>query len=113
MCGEKIYDIISVVKGKEPHMKIRRYELEGLILEIPLRLDERAGIYIEDYTEYIENKVRSPEGHPVMFSGEDACPHAEEATPGGCPDCGSCRFYLRAGEHTWIGLCKNINNRSI
>ncbi len=92
-------------------MKIRKYEFEGLVLEIPLHYDERSGIYIEDYTEYIEHTVRSPEGFPVMFAGEDACPHAQEETPGGCPDCGSCRFYRRAGEHTWIGICKNRHNQ--
>ncbi len=88
-------------------MKTRIYEFEGLVLEIPLHYDEQSGIYIEDYSEYIENTIRSPEGFPVMFAGEDACPYAQEATPGGCPDCGSCRFYRRAGEHTWIGICKN------
>ncbi len=92
-------------------MKIRKYEIEGLILGIPLHYDELSGMYIEDYTEYIENTVRSPEGFPVLFAGEDACPYAEGATPGGCPDCGSCRFYRRAGEHTWIGICKNPKNR--
>ncbi len=89
----------------------RKYELDGLILEIPLHFDERSGIYIEDYSEYIENITYSPEGFPVMFAGEDACPYAEEATPGGCPDCGSCRFYKRAGEHTWIGICRNEHKR--
>lgn len=93
-------------------MKIRQYELDGLVLNIPIRYDELSQIYIEDYTEYIENTVHTPNGHPVMFAGEDACEHASEETPGGCPDCGSCRHYLRAGEHTWIGICKNELKRN-
>ncbi len=87
--------------------KTRRYEFENVVLDIPLKLDDRSDIYIEDYTEYIENIILSPDGYRIMFAGEDACKYAEEDSPGGCPDCGSCRFYRRAGEHTWIGMCKN------
>ncbi len=87
--------------------KTRRYEIENTVLNIPLKYDELSEIYIEDYTEYIENTVLSPDGYRIMFAGEDACKFSEEASPGGCPDCGSCKFYKRAGEHTWIGLCKN------
>ncbi len=85
--------------------QIRRYHFEGVTLDIPLHYDEKAGIYIEDYPDFVERPVWTPKGYPVMFAGEDACIHAEEATPGGCPDCGSCRHYRRAGEHTWIGVC--------
>ncbi len=91
----------------------RRYELDGLILEIPLHYDETSKIYIEDYSAYLEKSVYTPGGHPVMFAGEDACSHASEATPGGCPDCGSCRYYRRAGEHTWIGICTNSLHKHI
>ncbi len=85
---------------------IRIYEIEGVKLKIPLNYDEQSGKHIEDYTEFIENQMFTPCGSPIMFAGEDACEYCEEATPGGCPDCGSCRFYKRAGEHTWIGICK-------
>ncbi len=89
------------------------YEVEGIKLKIPLNYDEQSGKYIEDYTEFIENQLFTPCGSPIMFAGEDACEYREEISPGGCPDCGSCKFYKRAGEHTWIGICKcdkRINN---
>ncbi len=91
--------------------KIKEYQLDGMILQIPLRYDKRSDLYIEDYSELIETVRFTPAGHPIMFAGEDACPVAEEATPGGCPDCGSCKHYLRAGEHTWIGICKSEARR--
>ncbi len=87
--------------------QVKRYELDGMTLEIPVRFDEPSQMYIEDYRMYIEQTVYTPLGHPVMFAGEDACGYAEEESPGGCPDCGSCRFYERAGEHTWIGICRS------
>ena len=83
----------------------RVYMLDGMKLCVPLRFDIHFGKTIEDYREWIENEVYTPAGHRIMFSGTDACSFAEEATPGGCPDCGSCRFYKRAGEHTRIGAC--------
>jgi hypothetical protein len=92
---------------------LRTYEIEGIILKVPLNYDEQSGKHIEDYSEFIENQLFTPCGSPIMFAGEDACEHAEEETPGGCPDCGSCRYYKRAAEHTWIGICKcdkHINN---
>ncbi len=90
---------------------LRQYKIDGMILTIPLYYDELSDKYIEDYTQWIDNKLFTPKGHPIMFAGEDACKYAEEETPGGCPDCGSCKFYRRAGTHTWIGICKNKRNR--
>ncbi len=91
--------------------KFKEYELDGAILNIPLKYDKGSDMYIEDYFEFIDNSVFTPFGHPIKFAGEDACDYAEEETPGGCPDCGSCKFYQRAGEHTWIGICKNIHKQ--
>ncbi len=91
--------------------QIRTYYFEGLELKIPLLYDRQSNIYIEDYSHYLDHPTYTPQGHPVMFAGEDACSHAEEQTPGGCPDCGSCRFYRRAAPHTWIGVCGNERNR--
>ncbi len=85
----------------------RKYEIEGLVIEIPIHYDGKANMYIEDYPDFIENPIYTPSGHRVLFSGTDACPFAVEATDGGCPDCGSCRFYKRAAEHTWFGICTN------
>ncbi len=89
----------------------RQYEIEGLVLNIPLLYDETSNQYLEDYRQWMENCTFTPTGHPVMFAGEDACKFAEEESPGGCPDCGSCRFYRRAGKHTWIGVCKSEHLR--
>ncbi len=87
--------------------KIKQYEIEGLTINIPLHYDEQMGLFIEDYPDFIEDPVWTKKGHRVLFSGTDACPFAEEATPGGCLDCGSCRFFKRADEKTWIGICEN------
>ncbi len=90
--------------------KNRRYEFDGLILNVPMNYDVQSQMYIEDYSDIFENPVCTPRGSPVMFAGEDACHLAEEATPGGCPDCGSCKYYRRAGEHTWLGICDHEDN---
>ncbi len=87
--------------------KMRLYEIEGLTVEIPIHYDEGAGIYIEDYPDFVKDPLWTKEGHKVMFAGEDACEYAEEETEGGCPDCGSCKYYKSAGNHTWFGICKN------
>ncbi len=91
----------------------RTYEIEGFILKIPLSYDEQSGKHIEDYSEYIENQLFTPCGSPIIFAGEDACGFAEEASSGGCPDCGSCKFYKRAAEHTWIGICQCDKRKNI
>ncbi len=87
--------------------RVRRYEFEGVVLDIPLRFDEKSGMDIEIYPDFIEQPLYTPAGNRVMFAGEDACPSAREATAGGCPDCGSCIYYRRAARQTWIGVCGN------
>ncbi len=87
--------------------KIRRYEIEGLTIDIPIYEDEKTGKIIEVYPDFLENPLWTSEGHRVLFAGTDACPIAEEDSPGGCPDCGSCKHFMRAGEQTWFGICKN------
>ncbi len=89
----------------------RRYEFEGLSIDIPFHFDEKTGIYIEDYPDFVESPIWTPEGYRVMFAGEDACDYAQESSPGGCPDCGSCKFYQSAAEHTWFGVCKNDSQK--
>ncbi len=83
------------------------YTIEGTVLKIPLLYDEKTDKLIEDYSEFLDKTIYTLTGYPVMFAGEDACKFSEEETEGGCPDCGSCKYYRRAGENTWIGVCKN------
>ncbi len=87
--------------------KIRRYDLDGLTVDIPIHYDEASKIFIEDYPDFIEAPLWTPTGHRVLFSGTDACPMAEENSPGGCPDCGSCKYFKRAAAGTWFGMCTN------
>ncbi len=89
----------------------RVYQIEGMTIQIPIYLDEPTGMYIEDYPDFVANPIFTPAGHQIMFAGEDACQLAEEATPGGCPDCGCCRHYQAAAEHTWFGICRHPEKR--
>ncbi len=79
---------------------VRRYDIEGVTLHIPLRYDEKSGKHIEDYRDFLENQRFTPLGHPILFVGEDACEYVPDAA-----DCGSCPHFKRAAEHTWIGIC--------
>ena len=40
--------------------KVNRYEFEDVVVEIPLRWDERSRQFVEDYCDFIENPVRAP-----------------------------------------------------
>ena len=51
--------------------KTRQYNIEGLLLEIPLYYDQLAGKEIEIFPDFIKNPVYTPQGHPVLFTGED------------------------------------------
>lgn len=91
--------------------KTRRYEFEGIALEVPLRYDPLSGLYIEEYPDFREHPVYTGEGCPVLFVGEDACPYGEPKDGGTCPDCGACRYFRPAGPHTWIGVCSHAKWR--
>ena len=90
--------------------KTRVYNIEGAVLEIPLRYDEQSGMYIEVYPDFAEQPVYTPEGNPILFTGEDACRYGEAADGAACVDCGSCRFY-RQTPGTWIGVCGREEKR--
>ena len=47
--------------------KTVRFEIEGTVIELPLKYDERSHKYLEDYRETIENPVRTREGRPITF----------------------------------------------
>ncbi len=86
----------------------RRYELDGIVLDIPIHYDGQANIYIEDYPDFIETPIWTKSGYRVLFSGTDACPRA---TPPDCQDCGGCKHFQRAAEHTWFGCCQSAHSK--
>lgn len=88
--------------------KVNRYELNGEILEIPLRWDERTQSYMEDYEDYYAGPVYTPAGRPVLLTLEDACPDAD-LTDGGV-DCGSCRRYHQF-PGSLLGVCDHEARR--
>ncbi|HIR50921.1 MAG TPA: hypothetical protein IAA53_06510 [Candidatus Avoscillospira avicola] len=90
----------------------RQYNLEGTVLEIPLRYDSLSHMYLEVYPDFIQNPVYTPAGQPILFTGEDACALARSADGEPCLDCGSCRYYRQAAE-TLIGVCGHEQKRKI
>ena len=54
-----------------------RFEVEGTVIELPRKYDERSQKYLEDYGKVIDNPVRTPEGHPILFTFDDACAYAD------------------------------------
>ena len=57
--------------------KTRQYNIEGVLLEIPLCYDELTGREIEIFPDFIENPVYTAEGRPILFTGEDSCGFGE------------------------------------
>lgn len=92
--------------------KVNRYEFEGVVVEIPLRWDERSRQFVEDYCDFIENPVRTPAGCPILLTIEDACPHADLVDDGPLSiDCGSCSYFRQPAESV-LGVCHNDKMRS-
>lgn len=89
------------------------YTFDGIEINVPLQYDEQSHKFIEDYRRWIEDIIYTPMGHPILFAGEDACEFGECDDAEDCHDCGSCVFYKRADEHTWIGVCLNENKKKI
>ena len=92
--------------------KVKRYEIEGTILDIPMYWEERSQKYLEDYSGLIENPAYTPEGRPILLTIEDACPHAVmvDDDPASI-DCGSC-IYFRQPAESILGVCHNEKMRS-
>ena len=90
--------------------KTRQYNIEGVLLKIPLCYDELAGREIEIFPDFIENPVYTPEGCPILFTGEDACAYGEALDGAPCTDCGSCSFYRQTPD-TLIGVCGHEQKR--
>lgn len=54
--------------------KTNRYNMGGIVLEIPLCWDEYSQKLVEDYNGFIERPVCTPEGRPIFLTIEGACP---------------------------------------
>lgn len=92
--------------------KFHRYELDGEILEIPLRWDEGTQTYVEDYGSYYDGSAYTPAGRPILLTIEDACRYSEPAEDEPrCIDCGSC-VYFRQPRGSLLGVCHNEKTRS-
>ena len=82
--------------------KTRRHNIEGAVLDIPLRYDELAGMDIEEYPDLTEHPVYTPAG---------ACSYGETADGTRCIDCGSCVHYRQAPD-TLLGVCGHERRRA-
>lgn len=92
--------------------QIRQYEVQGEMVEIPLRWDERTQMYVEDYNKVIECPLHTPSGCPVLLTIEDACPYASMVDDGPASiDCGSCLHYHQF-PGSLLGVCDNEKRRS-
>lgn len=92
--------------------KTVRFEIEGTVIELPLKYDERSGKYLEDYGKVIDTPARTPEGRPILFTFDDACAYADMV--GGeetSVECSTCR-YFRQSPGTLLGVCHNEKMRS-
>lgn len=89
--------------------KTRRHNIEGAVLDIPVRYDERTGREIEEYPDLLEHPVYTPAGERVLLTIEDACPHAKLSADG-MRDCGSCLYYRQA-PGTLLGVCGHEKRR--
>ena len=82
----------------------RRFFIEGLTLDLPLRRDGVTGQAILDYGPVIDPPPCTPEGRPILLTIEDACPQADLEEGG--VDCGACRHF-RPVPGTLLGVCQN------
>ncbi len=94
-----------------PMNKFKRYELEGIIVDIPLVYNQTADKYIEEYPDFAAEPVYTAKGMPLTLCIEDACHWAEPVEKDSLIDCGDCRHFVRAAEKTLFGYCKCEMNR--
>ncbi len=92
-----------MVEIKSPQS--RRYEVDGLTVDIPLCYDEMVNRYLEYYPDFKKEPVYTPDGHPLTVCVDDACQYGEMTEPVQVPDCGTCKYYRKAAEHTLFGVC--------
>ena len=84
--------------------RTRRREIEGAILDVPLRYDVQTKMDIEEYPDLIETPLYTPAGERVLLTVEDACELGKAADGTRCIDCGSCVYYRQAPD-SLLGVC--------
>ncbi len=85
--------------------KTRRYLIDGLVIDIPIRFDEPTGFFIESYPNFKDAPIYTPNGHHLTVAVMDACDLAKPMAEGACTDCSDCSYFQRAGERTLFGVC--------
>lgn len=92
--------------------QIRRYEILGETVGIPLRWNQRTPTYVEDYNKVIEPSLHTPSGRPVLLTIGDVCPCAcmVDDGPAGI-DCGPC-LHCHQFPGSLLGACDNEKRRS-
>lgn len=85
--------------------KYRRYDFEGIAVDILSEYDERSGLYFDDIPDFEEKPLYTPTGKPVVSAVQDRCRHYDSEED--AADCGSCRFYQPNNIGELIGLCTN------
>ena len=97
--------------GKDSTLSVR-FDIEGTVIDLPLKYDEGPQMYLEDYHSVIENPPYTPEGRPILFTFDDACAHADmvdgEQTS---VECSTCR-YFRYIPGSLLGVCHNEKMRA-
>lgn len=87
--------------------KFKRYEFDGMVLDIPMYYDELSGKDLLEFPDFIANPIYTPEGKPLALCIEDSCEFAEAAEPARRIDCSDCKFFRRAAEGALFGVCDN------
>ena len=90
--------------------RIRRHNIEGAVIDVPLRYDLQAQMDIEEYPDLIEYPLYTPAGERVMLTIEDACKLGKTADGTRCIDCGSCIYYRQAPD-SLLGVCGHKKHR--
>ena len=52
--------------------KVKRYEFDGEVIEVPVSWDDHLQREAEDYEGYYDGPVYTPAGRPILLTIEDA-----------------------------------------
>ncbi len=85
--------------------KFQTFHLDGIQVKIKFTFDSETNMYIGDYPDFEETPLYSQNGHPVVTSVRDNCPH--HSSGGKFADCGSCKFFTPESKNDLIGFCSN------